>query len=783
MPVSVETVQQIVHPTTLGGNQGESKIATFADGSFVVAWQSVGLGLTTFLQRFTADGVASGAAVNAGDIGGLGDVIATNDGRFAVVGTNDTSMNIRTFDAATMTQTSSQSLGFLAEITGAQLVAQAGGNFGVAVTQLNSVRAFGVVNTSGQIVTSFVNGGAASGGVIEAVAGGSAGAIFTLESSVMASSAGSVLAVPGFQALDMLRISDGFYVIAQTSTANNNILLTGLSQEGQIDVIGTYGFSGTVTGSNVSGIAGTGQTVTAAELVDLGAGRILIAFASFRGAAVTSPVATSGIYGQVYNLNTGGPEGTATLIQSMATLSDLQQVRLQGSVMADGRVAVAITRPQGLTGLDVFRTILDPRDAGVTVAATSGSDMFVGSAFDDSFTGVGNGDTIVGGTGSDTVVFDGNASRQIDLANPAAFGPATVTLSQIENLVAGNGADTLLGNASANALSGGAGGDLLMGREGDDSLFGGLGLDTLDGGSGNDVLDGGGGNDLAMGGLGADHLTGGDGNDTLFGNAGADTLEGGEGNDLLSGGLDNDVLHGGAGNDTIDATQGTDTVIGDNGDDLVLLSGDSDAVVDGGAGIDTVSYARSVVSVFGIGVYADLAGVIDALATESGFSADSATLLRVENLRGTQGADFLAGTEGGNNLRGLGGADVLLGRGGNDTMIGGAGADVFLFENASGGNDRIRDFTPGEDRIGLVLDGFGDIDASTIAARLVANSNATPAANGNAQILFDTAGPGAGRLFFDADGNGAGAAVLFATLQFTVPGGLTSFGAADFVFF
>lgn len=69
---------------------------------------------------------------------------------------------------------------------------------------------------------------------------------------------------------------------------------------------------------------------------------------------------------------------------------------------------------------------------------------------------------------------------------------------------------------------------IIYGGEGDDVLVGGRGGDTIDGGTGNDILLGGtldsDGNDLLMG--GAD-------NDLLIGHWGADTLRGGTGSDLL----------------------------------------------------------------------------------------------------------------------------------------------------------------------------------------------------------------------------------------------------------
>ena len=54
---------------------------------------------------------------------------------------------------------------------------------------------------------------------------------------------------------------------------------------------------------------------------------------------------------------------------------------------------------------------------------------------------------------------------------------------------------------------------------------------------------------------------------------------------------------------------------------------------------------------------------------------------------------------------GGGGADSLFGNRGDDVLSGGAGGDVF-FVHARGGDDRIADFTAGEDRI--AVGGFTD---------------------------------------------------------------------------
>lgn len=94
----------------------------------------------------------------------------------------------------------------------------------------------------------------------------------------------------------------------------------------------------------------------------------------------------------------------------------------------------------------------------------------------------------------------------------------------IENLVTGDGDDTLAGNGAANRLAAMRGNDRLDGAAGPDALQGGQGNDTLAGGTGDDRLSGEGGSDSLAGGDGNDSLSGGLGDDTMSGGIGADAF-------------------------------------------------------------------------------------------------------------------------------------------------------------------------------------------------------------------------------------------------------------------
>ena len=86
----------------------------------------------------------------------------------------------------------------------------------------------------------------------------------------------------------------------------------------------------------------------------------------------------------------------------------------------------------------------------------------------------------------------------------------------------GAGDDTASGLGGNDLIGGGAGDDVLNGGLGHDRLYGQADKDSLVGGAGNDLLYGGSDADILSGGGGADRLLGGSGNDRLSGGAGAD---------------------------------------------------------------------------------------------------------------------------------------------------------------------------------------------------------------------------------------------------------------------
>ncbi|MEM5491500.1 right-handed parallel beta-helix repeat-containing protein [Hoeflea sp. AS16] len=182
-----------------------------------------------------------------------------------------------------------------------------------------------------------------------------------------------------------------------------------------------------------------------------------------------------------------------------------------------------------------------------TLTGSDGNDIFVGKgATDDMFGGEGD-DTFLVGTGGGVDIFNGgNGTDQVlaveDNVNIGIAGTF-------------NGANTVE-EINANGFSGVE----IHGSTGDDDLdftnttltgieriFGGHGADTIVGSAGADNIDGSTGNDILSGGLGDDIITGGSGDDTIIWNAG-------DGRDVVTGGLasntDTFVANGSAADET-----------------------------------------------------------------------------------------------------------------------------------------------------------------------------------------------------------------------------------------
>lgn len=224
--------------------------------------------------------------------------------------------------------------------------------------------------------------------------------------------------------------------------------------------------------------------------------------------------------------------------------------------------------------------------------------------------------------------------------------------------------------ATLQALSQGA-------TEDDDELIGGNGPNTIDGLGGDDTMYGFGGNDTLLGGLHEDILDGGVGDDVLDGGFGVDTLYGGTGNDVYLFG----PLSG------IDTVTDVDDTPGNT--DTIRLSPDvqpSDVILRQNAKGDLVlSFATGTERITVKGWGLNDANKVEQIQFGDGTIWDTATI-KARTLQGTVDADDVVGYETNDTLTGNSGNDRLFGGFGDDVLDGGAGDDKLVGGKLTIGN-------------------------------------------------------------------------------------------------
>jgi Ca2+-binding RTX toxin-like protein len=380
-------------------------------------------------------------------------------------------------------------------------------------------------------------------------------------------------------------------------------------------------------------------------------------------------------------------------------------------------------------------------DAGVnTIKGLDGNDLIEGR---------GGADILDGGSGVDTLSYAsdmlgvtvtlGTNGVQTKVTGVTGSHGSGDKVSNFENIIGGVGNDRLIGNASDNEISGGDGDDYIDGGQGNDTLSGDDGIDTLSYAS-------------ATGGVTVDMTnvsfqnTVGAGND-FINVATFEILLGSAKNDHLSGYNGFTRIDGGDGNDTI-MSYGTLELLGGKGNDLFVVAA-LKQVIDGGAGVDTVSYA-----LMGNPVTVDL----NLDGEQNVGLAGTHTLVGIENLIGGFSNDILIGD---------GNANRLEGGQGSDKLTGGLGNDTFVYNSSIDGGDNIIDFGTGADKIQVSKAGFGipatvalnGSGMNNFGAEYFVSGSGAVATKAHGQFVFDT---DTFQLFWDEDGTGGNAAVAIA---------------------
>ena len=240
---------------------------------------------------------------------------------------------------------------------------------------------------------------------------------------------------------------------------------------------------------------------------------------------------------------------------------------------------------------------------GVSINLTAGTGVggdtlseienITGSAFGDVLQGDNGANTLRGGAGNDYMIAGNGADLMVGGADNDVVSYETSSAGVFVNLITGTGAnggvlqqiENITGSVFGDVFQGDNGANTIRGLAGNDYIIAGNGADLLIGGADNDTVSyetatTGVFANLATG-VGAnggvlqeiENLTGSAFGDVLMGNVTGNTLKGGAGNDYLVGNNGSDALFGGADNDTFrfeTSVFGNDVIADyqDNGDHI-----------------------------------------------------------------------------------------------------------------------------------------------------------------------------------------------------------------------
>jgi len=415
-------------------------------------------------------------------------------------------------------------------------------------------------------------------------------------------------------------------------------------------------------------------------------------------------------------------------------------------------------------------------DGNDSISSGIGDDILLGGNGDDVLSpGVGN-DIVVGGLGTNWVDYSIiSTSVTVNLnSGTAVFNDYEQTISDIQNIIASQFDDTIIGSSSANDIRGGTGNDVIEGKAGNDSLYGGAGNDTINGGDGQDVMFGGLGNDIYIIDQALDTVTekSGEGVDTIqtsisiFSITKLSAIDNltytGTSAAQLTGNALSNVITGSSGNDKIDGFLGGDAMSGGQGNDAYIVDNVLDTVIEkSNEGFDAVSSS----------VTFTLSDNVENLTLTGSNSV---------NGYGNTLANLIVGNAKSNTLLGADGDDTIDGGAGNDLLTGGVGIDYFRFTTVIGtaNIDTVTDFVHGTDKLQLdatIFKKFAGTIGPINTGNFVSGSSSVKPIDANDYLLFNTK---TGALYYDADGNGKGAMIQFATIT-----GVTDLNSADFCVF
>jgi Ca2+-binding RTX toxin-like protein len=372
------------------------------------------------------------------------------------------------------------------------------------------------------------------------------------------------------------------------------------------------------------------------------------------------------------------------------------------------RFSGTVRNVEELIGADAYPNVLRGDNAGErliggrsndTLEGRGGSDALYGGAGNDTLSGGEGDDLLHGGAGND--VIDGGSG--IDTASWAFAAPGT-DRGEIGSSSFGHlDVDLMAGGAIFRLFSGGQENDTLVGIEniiggdGDDTIRGDVNNNMLSGGAGADRLEGRGGSDVLL--LDGDDVAfGGDGDDRFVIGLGDMTIDGGEGIDTLDFGTFKGTIRINTAAGTYEAELEVDQPVwsSDSGTaprstDGVQLTPLDVLKADATFADSTSDLARLPVVQNNSGSDVDLE-IEFVTGTESArgtFTSIEQFVAGAARLIGSAADDHFVGTDGVNVFEGGRGNDILDGAGGSDTVIFSNPVGSYAITGSSGGLDVI----------------------------------------------------------------------------------------------
>ena len=224
------------------------------------------------------------------------------------------------------------------------------------------------------------------------------------------------------------------------------------------------------------------------------------------------------------------------------------------------------------------------------------------------------------------------------------------------------------------------------------------------------------------------NLTGTDNADVMLGDANSNTYSSGAGDDLMFASAGSDSLSGGAGADIVDYSRvnadltfyrgGVMTKSGGLGTDTIS-NFDIEVIKANPNRINTIDGSTGTTASLNV----NLANNLLTINNLPRIGSASLTVEHFQNVRGSENADIITGSNVENDLSGGAGNDLISGLSGSDKLTGGTGNDTFSFgrgDSLLNGFDRITDLQIGADQIdGLVasssVPNFGSVGSLSAA--------------------------------------------------------------------